>query len=177
MLTEQELNKIFSWLPYRPEWPVDRDDDDTITSYYGDLISNLTKNKLFDTYYSQDGGMTNYLEFICYPKGHTEYDGPAIMICVSLCAPIAVYGQTTFHKTTKSEGYNFITIASVGSVTAVHLKEIENEILSVLKKKWLILIDKDFASKVLPGEVAKNLEDQNLNFGNQYLHGLFQSQD
>jgi hypothetical protein len=178
MLTEQELNKIFSWLPYRPDWPEhDNRKIDNVIAYYTDLIKNFTENKLFETYCSQDGGMTNYLEFICYPIGLREYDGPAIMVCVSLYAPVAAYGQTTFHKTNNSKGYKFITVDSVGLVVATQLKTIENEIVNILKKKSLILIDKDFASKVLPDEVAVNLEHQNLNYGNQYLNGLFQWQD
>ncbi len=178
MLTEQELNRIFSWLPYRTDWPEHNNHKiDNVIVYYTELIKNFTENKLFDTYYSQDGGMTNYLEFICYPIGSTEYDGPAIMVCVSLCAPIAVYGQTTFQKTINSQGYNFITIDSVGLVTDTQLRKLEKEIVNILKKKSLTLIDKDFACKPLPEEVAVNLADQNLNFGNQYLHGLFQWQD
>ena len=71
MLTEQEINKIFSWLPYRDSWTVDRNQiDDNIEGYYGSLIKELTNNDLFETYYSQDGGLSNYLDFICYPKGH-----------------------------------------------------------------------------------------------------------
>lgn len=58
---------------------------------------------MFDTYYSEDGGLGNYLEFICYPKGHDTYEGNAVLVCVSLCAPIAAYGQTTLNK-----GANFI---------------------------------------------------------------------
>jgi hypothetical protein len=50
--TEEELNKNFSWLPYRQDWPVDRNQkEDNILSYYGDLVNSLTKNDSFDTYY------------------------------------------------------------------------------------------------------------------------------
>ena len=49
MLTEQEVNKIFSWLPYRDSWIVNRNQaNDNIESYYGNLIKNLTKNNLFN---------------------------------------------------------------------------------------------------------------------------------
>lgn len=63
MFTEEELNRIFSWLPYRKDWPVDRNQrKDNIEGYFGGLISKFTDNIHFETYYSQDGGMTNYLE-------------------------------------------------------------------------------------------------------------------
>ena len=177
MLTEQELNKIFSWLPYRADWPVDRDDDDTITGYYGDLISNLTKNKLFDTYYSNDSGLGNFLGFICYPPGHKEYNGNAIMVYINLCAPLAVYGQTTFQRLSNGYAYNFLKTDAVCTVTDVQLKEIENEIIEILSKYNLILIDKAFAGTPLPNEIAESLKHENHNQGNRYLHGLFQETD
>jgi len=177
ILTKEELNKISMWLPYRPDWPiVDRDIGDT-ESYYGNMITSLTINALFDTYYSQDGGMTNYLEFICYPKGNEDYDGNAIMVCVSCCAPIAAYGQTTFFKKVNSCGYNFIDSSMIGVVDDAQLKTIENEILKILSAADLTLIDKEFASKLLPEEIADNIKLENLNQGNQYLHCIFQYND
>ena len=69
MLTEQEVNKIFSWSPYRNSWTVDRNQiDDNIESYYGDLIKELTKNNLFETYYYQDGGLSNFLNSFVIPQ-------------------------------------------------------------------------------------------------------------
>ena len=179
MLTEQEANKIFSWQPYRDDWTVDRNQvKDNINSYYGDLISNLTKNPLFDTYYSEDGGLGNYLEFICYPKGHISYKGNAILVCISLCAPIAAYGQTTFTKEVDFIGWGGLFSANqIGDITDITLRSIENEIKSILLRQNLSLLDKEFASKQLPDEVIEALKYENHNDGSQYLQGIFQKTD
>jgi hypothetical protein len=172
MLTEQELNKIFSWLPYRETWTVDRRETNI---YYHDLIDDLKNNQHFQTYYSQDGGVTNYLEFLCYPIQNNDKEVKAVMVCISLSAPIAIYGQTTIYIDLHSIGHNFLELEYVGVVDDKELKPVEEEIKSILNKHGLSLIDKEFASKELPKEVAENLE--NLNEGAKYLHGLFQWTD
>jgi hypothetical protein len=178
MLTEQEVNKIFSWLPYRDNWAVDRNQlDDNIGGYYGELIKEFKENNLFDTYYSQDGGLSNYLEFICYPTGHETYNDNAILVCVSLCSPIAAYGQTMFTKTTNSWGWGFIEPETIGLIRDHNLADIENEVIMILKKYQLILLDKEFVCRPLPAEVIEALKYENHNEGNQYLHGLFQAAD
>lgn len=176
MLTEQEVNKIFSWLPYRDSWTVDRNQiADNINSYYGDLISKLTQNSLFDTYFSEDGGLGNYLEFMCYPKGHDTYQGNAIIVCISLCAPIAAYGQTTISKTSDSIGWGGLFSADkIGDITDTSLTSIEKEIESLLFQHNLTLLDKEFASKQLPEEIIDALKYENHNDGTQYLQGIFQ---
>jgi hypothetical protein len=178
MLTEQELLKIFSWLPYREDWIVDRNQqEDNIAAYYGGLISDLTQSDLFDTYYSQNGQLGNYLEFICYPQGHNEYNGAAILVCVSLCSPIAAYGQTIFHKTTNSWGWGWISADALGIIADHTLAAIEKEIVDILKRYHLTLIDREFASRLLPDEIANSLKHENHNGSTQYLHGLFQKTD
>lgn len=179
MLTEQEVNKIFSWLPYRDSWTVDRNQiDDNINAYYGDIISKLTQNSLFDTYYSEDGGLGNYLEFMCYPKGNDIYQGNAIIVCISLCAPIAAYGQTTFSKTRDSTGLGgLFTADEIGNITDTSLTNIEKEIKSLLLHHNLSLLDKEFASKQLPAEVIEYMKHENHNDGDQYLQGIFQKTD
>ncbi|MHA4808917.1 hypothetical protein ACX0G9_12465 [Flavitalea flava] len=177
-LTEQELHRIFSWLPFRQDWPVDRNHkEDNITTYYGGLIKDLTQNNLFDTYYSEDGGLGNYLEFICYPQGHNEYEGNAILVCVNLCSPIAAYGQIEFYKTPDSLGWGLFSPDMVGKVSDEQLKGIEKEIYEIMETGGLKMIDQEFASRRLPKEIAANLKDENHNIGEQYLHGLFQKTD
>lgn len=178
ILTDQEANKVFSWLPYRDDWAVDRNQvNDNIKSYYGSLINEFTKNNFFETYYSQDGGLSNYLEFICYPAGHDTYEGNAILVCVSLCSPIAAYGQTHFIKTTNSWGWHFIEPETIGHINDYTLTASTNEIIGILKKHKLKLLDKEFACKLLPNEVVEALKYENHNEGNQYLHGIFQVTD
>jgi hypothetical protein len=179
MLTEQETNKIFSWLPYRNDWPVDRNQrGDNIDRHYGGLINSLTQNKLFDTYYSEDGGLGNYLEFICYPTGHDTYEGNAILVCVSLCSPLAAYGQTTISKGIDFLGWGgLFSPDAIGIISDATLLKIEIDIKEILGRYSLQLLDKDFASRPLPTEVAEHLKHENHNDGNQYLHGLFQKTD
>lgn len=179
MLTEQEVNKIFSWLPYRDSWVVDRNQvNDNIQSYYGNLINSLNENSLFDTYYTEDGGLGNYLEFICYPKGHDLYQGNAITVCVSLCAPIAAYGQTTLNKGVDFIGWGSLFSADkIGDIPDNSLRLIENEVKSVLLQNNLSLLDKEFASRQLPDELIEYMQNENHNDGNQYLHGIFQKTD
>jgi hypothetical protein len=179
MLTEQELQKVFSWLPYRQDWPVDTSqNDDSIDLYYGDLIKSLTQNRLFDTFYSEDGGLGNYLEFICYPVGHKTYEGNAILVCVSLCSPVASYGQTTLSKGVDFIGWgNLFSPEKAGLISDNSLTEIEKEIKGVLTTQRLTLLDKEFAGRPLPDDVAENLTLENHNKGSQYLHGIFQKTD
>jgi hypothetical protein len=68
MLTDQELKKVISWQPYKQDWFVDRNQsDDNVYIYYRRFILEITKNEIFDTKFTEDGGLSNYLEFICYP--------------------------------------------------------------------------------------------------------------
>ncbi|HMI79454.1 MAG TPA: hypothetical protein VK484_11720 [Ferruginibacter sp.] len=179
MLTEEEINRIFSWQPYREDWPVDRNKhDDNIVSHYGKLIDSLTQNNFFDTYYSEDGGLGNYLEFICYPIGHKTYIGNAILVCVSLCSPIVAYGQTGFHKGIDFTAWGgLFAPENIGYINDTALTGIETKIKGILSKQSLVLLDKDFARKPLPDEVSKNLQYENHNKGNLYLHGIFQKTD
>jgi hypothetical protein len=179
ILTEQEIMKIFSWQPYREDWPADRNrSDDNIVGYYGEIIKSLTQNELFDTYYSEDGGLGNYLEFFCYPAGQNVYEGNSILVCVSLCAPIAAYGQTAFLKTNNSIRWGPLFAPEMtGVINDTKLLAIAKEIKSIFNCHNIDLVDKEFASRLLPIEVAKNLEGENHNEGNQYLHGLFQKTD
>lgn len=178
-MTEEEINKIFSWLPYRDSWVIDRNQvHDHIESYYGELINKLTKNSLFATYYSEAGGLSNYLEFICYPNGQTTYEGNAILVCISLCAPLAAYGQITLSMGINFIGWNGLFEADkIGDIPDSSLLSIKNEIKSILQQHHLLLLDKDLASKPLPKEIAEVLHYENHNEGTQYLQGIFQKTD
>lgn len=170
MLTEKELNKIFSWLPYSEDWAIG--DVRKNNSYYDNLIFEINNNPNFQTYYSQEGGFTNYLEFYCYPIKHQQGRINSIIVCVSLCAPIVCYGQTSITIDPNFISHNFLAIENVLLVPDDNLKHIEKEIRTILNKNKLVLIDKEFASQDLPDEVYGKME--NLNEGEKYLHGLFQ---
>src|SRR5439155_4788196 len=136
--------------------PVDRNKvNDNINSYFGDLIKSLTQNKSFDTYYSEDGGLGNYLEFICYPSGHRTYQGNAILVCVSVCSPFVVYGQITIFKEQNSFGWGQMFIPEKAyEISDSTLIEIENSIKLIIKDNDLHLLDPEFLSRDLPSEFA-----------------------
>jgi hypothetical protein len=179
MLTQEELDRIFAWNPYRDDWPVNRNvHDDNIGSHYGELIHSLTHNNFFESYYSEDGGMANYLEFVCFPLERNYESGYAILVCISLCSPYAAYGQTTFHKTNNFFGWGGMFPAEdIGVITDPRLVKIEQEIRLILARQGLFLIDSDLACRPLPEEIALQLESENHNEGRQYLHGIFQKSD
>ncbi len=177
MLSEIEYDNIFNWLPYRDTWPIDRNRvNDNISTYYGSLRSDIVGSSVFTAEQTQDGGMSNYLEFICYPKGSGFYSGPAIMLCISLCAPVASYGEVEFTKAHNYSGLSgFIEPESVGVVTQHMLIPVRANIVEILKKHEIDIIDSLLSCKPLPSAIIASME--NLNFGNQYLHGLFQCTD
>lgn len=179
MLTEQELKRIFSWNPYRENWPIDRNlKDDNIEGHYGPLIKSLTQNSAFDAYYSEDGQMGNYLEFICYPVSGENYNGNAIVVCISICAPVVAYGQITVQKGKGIFAWGGLFMPEdIYIIKDPSLADIEKEIKSILTENRLSFLEKEFVSRMLPMEVAEELKYENHNDGNQYLHGIFQKND
>jgi hypothetical protein len=92
-----ELMRIGDWNLYRKDWQVNRNlfsKRDGVEEYYGRLIDQLFNNEIFKCEFTQKGGMSNYLEFVCYYKQGLNID--AIILFVNLCAPIWAYGQIKF---------------------------------------------------------------------------------
>jgi hypothetical protein len=120
----------------------------------------------------------NYLEFICYPSGNKTYEGNAILVCVSLCSPVAAYGQTTFSKKMDFIGWGgLFSPDKINVISDESLTEIETEVKDIFTTQRLTLLDKNFAGRLLPNEVLENLIRENHNEGGQYLHGIFQKTD
>ena len=177
MLTAQELNKIYSWLPYRNDWPINpREKEDNIETYYGSLIYRFTHHGSFNCYNPQDGSTSNFLEFICYPR-QDLYKGNAIAVYISLCAPFGCYGQTQFFTNEKYSGHNFLKPEMVGIVTDKELRPIEEEVIDILKDNDVKLISQEFTNRELPQDIIDKMKNTNLNKGDRYLHGLFQCHD
>ena len=174
MLSETELQNIFAWKPYREDWPLESLNDQTILSHFGALIKEMINNSIFECTQTQPGDITNYLEFLCYPPGVKDSvnDQSGILVCVSLCAPLAVLCETLFKKDKKSFVYAFPDPQHVGKVKHPGLKPVEKEIKVILEKFQLKLIPGGYANAVLPQHLADNLDS--LNFGNRNLHGIFQ---
>lgn len=178
MLSAQEFENIFDWKPYRTDWPVDINlTDQSILAHFGHLIKDMVNNPAFECTQTQAGDITNYLEFLCYPSNvkDNNLDQPGILVCISLCAPLAAYGETLFKKDKKSFVYAFPAPAQVCVVEDEKLQPIESEIKAILSRHGLELVTTDYASQPLTAEMAANLDS--LNFGNKVLHGLFQWRD
>jgi hypothetical protein len=97
MLSEEELNRICLYQPYRDGWILGFDPyQHEIDNYYGKLIESLTQNQLFETnYLKYNSG--NYLEFICYPKIMETYilEMSIILLIIQIYLhPIAAYATT-----------------------------------------------------------------------------------
>lgn len=178
-LTEQELYKIFSWQPYRADWPVNMNERiDNIDTRYGRLTDRLKDDTGFSTYQTGEGGMGNYLEFLCYPAFTGHYKGSCILVCVSLCCPFAAYGQTTLTIEDNFIGWGGIFKPETTSViTDASLTEVARAISTILQENDVHLLNRHFASKYLPDEVAESIKLENHNEGVQYLHGIFQKND
>jgi hypothetical protein len=174
MLTDQELENVFAWKPYRADWPIDnKDKDQTILRHYGNLIKEMNKNKVFECTQTQAGDITNYLEFMCYPPvAESTGDQQGVLVCISLCSPLVAYGETMFKKDKKSLVYAFLIPEQTGIIKEPHLKPIETEIKTIINKYDLQIISNAYASKPLPEALASSLDS--LNFGSQVLHGIFQ---
>jgi hypothetical protein len=172
MLSKEELNNVFNWLPYRNDWPIDRNmQDDGIENYYGDIISRLMNNQRFNSYMFDNGGMANYLSIICYRKGEKEYSGVSILVLISLCAPIAAYFQTESFISDVLTASGNILAEQAGVVTLSELREIETQINSILECKGIHLLTKEFLSQELSQEVIDSLICP---LGDRYLHAVFQ---
>lgn len=172
MLTEREIERIFSWLPYREDWPVNRNaNEDNIDSYFGKLISSFLNNANFNAIQIENGGTSNYIDFMCYRKGNRNYEGEGILVMVNLCAPIAAYGMSRINVSEDAWGNSGIKPEEVGIVDAPELKEIEKHITSILLENGFEIIDHKLASKILPKKVYESLD---LPFSDKYLYGLFQ---
>lgn len=175
MLSDQEFENVFAWKPYRPDWPIDKNlNDQTILAHFGSLIKDMINNQVFECTQTQTGEVTNYLEFLCYPSvtKENESDQPGIVVCISLCAPVAAYSETMFKKDKRSFLYAFPDAAGVGIIDTSSLKPIEQELLIILKKFGLRVLSNEYATKLLPPKMIESLDS--LNFGNRVLHGLFQ---
>jgi hypothetical protein len=174
MLSETELENVFSWKPYREDWPLNTLNDQTILSHFGPLIKDMINNQVFECTQTQAGDLTNYLEFLCYPSTVKDNgtDQSGVLVCVSLCAPVVAYCETVFTKDKKSFAYAFPDPAQVSIVEDPTLRPIEKALKTILKKYDLQIISNEYATQVLPPQMAEKLDS--LNFGNKILHGIFQ---
>jgi len=176
-LKKSEIIKIGNWEPYKYEWKINRNlisPDDNINLYYGNLISSLTNNSKFKCEQTEDGGLSNFLEFICYEK-KSRGDGIQVLILfINLCAPIATFGQTTASVWNKVIGYSYPKTEELGIIRNNKLSEIANELSEILKENSIALYDHN----ELNIDLIEGLEiKENLIEGKKMFNYLFQMID
>lgn len=173
-LTFDEIWNIGNWKPYRPEWIVDRNlpsEKDGIQERYGRLINSFEASELFETIQYQDGGMSNYLEFICFKRGSYGDNIEAIDVYINLCAPIGTFGQINFFRDNDSYGFNQPESNQLGQINSRNLKPIENEIIRLFLENEVTLIEPAF----LNSDLEPTLEiKENLLEGEKMFNYLFQ---
>ncbi len=172
-LTLDEIEKIGKWKPYRPDWPVDRNlpfDEGGQQERYGRLIDSFTKNEKFDSIQYQDGGMSNFIEFICFKQGAHGLNLEGIDVFINLCAPVATYGQVSFFRQKDSHGLTHHEAKDLGQVNSDNLKDIEKEIRRILADNEVNILPNQFLDQdLLPGLVI----EENLLEGQKMFNYLF----
>lgn len=176
MFTREELVNIISWLPYRPDWPIDRNrEDDGIKAHYGALLQEIKSIAGSQAKIIQDGGISNYIEIICFPKDQDLLKTPAFLVCISLCAPVAAYGEIAVTDGVEFFAWEPLECMSVGKVTTPTLKTIEKDVLAILQRHSIQLLSKDFACLKMDAE----LQDKMISSfsGKSLFDGIFQWED
>ncbi|MBX7244757.1 MAG: hypothetical protein K1X53_04620 [Candidatus Sumerlaeaceae bacterium] len=179
-LTDQELLRICDWEPYRADWPVNRNSiDDNIRARYGGLISALHDSSLLRVHQTQDGGMSNYLEFWCRPTNVPDGEAVAeILLCVCLCAPVAAYCESPQVTIPDMSGTGFLDEDSLNQTRSPSLREAEAFIRQVLVEAEVELLDKSELLKLLPAGIVLNFSLMVANPKQGLVYeGLFQFSD
>ena len=176
-LTLDEIEKIGKWKPYRPDWPVDINlpfGEDGQQERYGRLIHSFTKNEKFASIQYQDGGMSNFIEFICFKHGAHGLNLEAIDVSINLCAPVATYGQVSFFRQKDNHGLTHPEAKDLEQIKSDDLKDIEKEIRRILADNEVsILLTQFLDQNLLPGLVI----EENLLEGQKMFNYLFQWTD
>ncbi|WDF79861.1 hypothetical protein PQ469_07550 [Mucilaginibacter sp. KACC 22773] len=174
MLTNEELNRILNWLPYRDDWPIDRNKtDDGINIYYGDLVNQFRNNIAFESYITQDGEMSNFIGFLCYLT-KSENQQNAVLLYINLCAPVAAYGQVSCIINGELKSWGFLKSDDTGFVKDTSLTVVEDQIKNILYVNNIAILDKDLLSRPLPRGI---ITGNDFLLGDQLLDGIFQTAD
>lgn len=176
-LTFDEIEKIGKWKPYRPEWPINIGlpfGEGKQLERYERLIHSFTKNEKFETIQYQDGGMSNFIEFICFLPKSQGLNHEAIDVFINLCAPIATYGQVEFFRQRDSHGLNHPEAKDLGQINTENLNDIEEEVKRILSANDVAILPTQFLDQeLLPGLVI----EENLLEGQKLFNYLFQWTD
>ena len=174
-LTLDEIKKIGEWKPYRQVWDFNHifstEDETEIEEHYKKIGSAFRDNIHFDCIESQDGGLTNYLEYLCYKPKSSGLEIESIVVFISLNAPIATYGQASMFIQNKDFGLTHPRVNDLGQTKNESLREIETEINSILTRHGITTLDKEFLNKELTDGLTIK---ENLLNGDRLFNYLFQ---
>lgn len=174
--TEEELSRIAAWKPYRDDWPIDRNvADDGIAERYGAIVDALTSPEGFDAASTQDSGMSNYLEYVLFPKGNRGESVSSILLCICLCAPVAAYGEIVCSIEKDCFAWGFLDVDAADCIESEELLPIEMYISDLLEKNGIKILGQRALLTTLPDALRKKIHSLQ---GDEYLmHALFQFTD
>ena len=174
ILTKEQIENIGNWEPFDIDWSISRNlssEYDNINERYGEILKHLLDNTLFSCTQTQDGGLSNYLEFVCCKKGAKGNNLPAMILLLNLCAPIATYGESNISNIHGGIGLNYPSADKLGYVNTQELYLIEEEIQNILRTNHIMILDCNDLDKDIPyGLTIK----ENLIEGNRLFNYLFQ---
>jgi hypothetical protein len=174
--TTTELTNIVEWKPYRPEWPIRlQEKEDGIEAHFGALIHAFTEHTDFDVAITQDGSMSNFLEIVCFIPQQTGGNSPALIVCISFCAPIAAFAEIEAYISEETLGWDTLDYNTIGKVKSPILEPIKNAVVAILEQHQLPLLDPDYAAELLSPELLDKVNAPHDE--NRIIHGIFQWED
>jgi len=175
VLTFNEIKRIGEWKPYRDVWDFGKElsthDKGEVESHYKKITDSFLHNSKFDCIQNQDGGMSNYISFLCYHHQSHGLHIDNVIVFISLFAPIATYGQGSMHILEKSQGWTDPSVSELGIIRNDSLKEIEKEVQKVLLTNGIEILEGDSLNLELSSGL---MIKENLNPGDKMFNYLFQ---
>jgi hypothetical protein len=175
VLTFNEIKRIGEWKPYRDVWDFGKElstqDEEEVERHYEKVTDCFLQDSKFECIQNQDGGMSNYLSFLCYPRQSHGLHIDNVIVFISLFAPIATYGQGSMHILEKSHGWTDPSVSELGMIRNDSLKEIEKEVQKILLTNGIEIL----GSESLNRELTSGLTiTENLHLGDKMFNYLFQ---
>lgn len=168
-----ELLNIVEWKPFRSDWPIRlQESEDQIEAHYGNLIRAFTDHEAFDVVITQDGSMSNFIEIVCFIPNQEPGQHPALLVCISLCAPVAAFVEMEVMMTQDTMSLDELDFNAIGQVKSALLIPVQKAVLHILKDNQVDLLDPDYAAQLLPPDLLDKVNAPHDD--NRIFHGIFQ---
>jgi hypothetical protein len=170
-LTFEEIERIGQWKPYRSDWPFDLE---VVEEKYGRFIDTISGSDHFDCKQTQDGGNSNFIEFALTPTIEHGPKKAAILLLISLCAPICVIGEIEFISEAKFFGFNRPALEDLNKINNPKLLMVAKEVSSILKENGILILESEFINQNPPSTL---MLPENIIRGEKLFNWLFQLTD